>query len=58
MVIISQWAHASETERGIAWAKETFSSLTPYFAPTRYVNYLESDATEAAAVATDRTSTG
>ena len=51
VVIISQWAHADETERGIAWARETFSSLTPYLAPTRYVNYLEGDATEVAAVA-------
>jgi FAD/FMN-containing dehydrogenase len=47
VVIISQWVDANETERGIAWARETFSSLTPYLAPTRYVNYLESDATDA-----------
>jgi len=51
VVIISQWADANESERGIAWARETFSSLTPYLAPTRYMNYLESDAPEAAAVA-------
>jgi len=30
---------------------EGVSSLTPYLAPTRYMNYLESDAPEAAAVA-------
>ena len=51
MVIISQWTDASETEQGIAWARETFSSLTPFLAETRYLNYLEGDATEAAAVA-------
>jgi glutathione S-transferase len=51
VVIISQWAHPSETERSVAWAKETFSSLTPYLASTRYVNYLEGDAPNAAAVA-------
>jgi FAD/FMN-containing dehydrogenase len=51
VVIISQWADASESERGIAWARETFSSLTPYLAPSRYMNYLEADAPEAAAVA-------
>jgi FAD/FMN-containing dehydrogenase len=51
VVIISQWADASESERGIAWVRETFSSLTPYLAPTRYMNYLEADAPEAAAVA-------
>ena len=51
VVIISQWTDANETERGIAWARETFSSLTPYLAPTRYVNYLEGDAIEPAALA-------
>ena len=49
VVIVSQWTDPSETERGIAWARETFSSLAPYLAPTRYVNYLEGDATDAAA---------
>ena len=34
-----------------AWARETFASLTPFLAPTRYVNYLEDDARDAAAVA-------
>ena len=41
----------AETERGITWARETFASLTPYLAPTRYVNYLEDDAIDPAAVA-------
>jgi FAD binding domain-containing protein/berberine-like enzyme len=50
VIIASQWAHADETERGIAWAKETFSALAPYLGPTRYVNYLEGDASNAAAV--------
>ena len=49
VVIISQWTDANETERGIAWARETFSALTPYLGRTRYVNYLEGDATDAAA---------
>jgi hypothetical protein len=40
-----------ETERGISWARETFASLTPYLAPARYVNYLEDDAPNPAAVA-------
>jgi FAD/FMN-containing dehydrogenase len=51
VVIASQWTAADETERGIRWARETFASLTPYLAPTRYVNYLEDDAADAAAVA-------
>jgi FAD/FMN-containing dehydrogenase len=51
VVIISQWAHAHETDRGIAWARDTFASLAPYLASIRYVNYLEPDAREAAAAA-------
>jgi FAD/FMN-containing dehydrogenase len=50
VVIASQWTDPGETERGIRWARETFASLTPYLAPTRYVNYLEGDAGDAAAV--------
>jgi hypothetical protein len=51
VVIISQWSEANDTERGIRWARETFSSLSPFLSSTRYVNYLEADATDAAAVA-------
>jgi hypothetical protein len=51
VVIISQWTTADDTERGIAWARDTFSALTPYLAPTRYLNYLEDDAVDPAAVA-------
>jgi FAD/FMN-containing dehydrogenase len=51
VVIASQWMAPDETERGIRWARETFASLTPYLAPTRYVNYLEDDASDAATVA-------
>jgi hypothetical protein len=51
VVIASQWMDAAETERGIKWARDTFDSLTPYLATTRYVNYLEDDATDPAAVA-------
>jgi hypothetical protein len=51
VVVISQWTDANETDRGIAWARDTFSSLTPFLAPSRYMNYLEGDATDAAAIA-------
>jgi FAD/FMN-containing dehydrogenase len=51
VVIASQWQDAAETERGVAWARDTFASLTPYLAPTRYVNYLEDDAADPALVA-------
>ena len=51
VVIASQWTDATDTEAGVRWARETFSSLHPYLAPTRYLNYLEDDAQNAAAVA-------
>jgi FAD/FMN-containing dehydrogenase len=51
VVVISQWASALETERGIAWARNTFAALTPFLATTRYLNYLEDDAIDPAAVA-------
>ena len=52
VVVISQWLEASDTEAGMRWARQTFSSLEPFFANTRYVNYLEADvAGDPAAVA-------
>jgi FAD/FMN-containing dehydrogenase len=51
VVVISQWASAADTQRGIAWARNTFAALTPFLAPTRYVNYLEDDAVDPASVA-------
>jgi FAD/FMN-containing dehydrogenase len=51
VVIASQWMTPAETERNTTWARETFASLTPYLAPTRYVNYLEDDAADPAAAA-------
>jgi FAD/FMN-containing dehydrogenase len=51
VVIASQWSDPRETGRGVQWARETFTALTPYLAGTRYVNYLEADAPDAAAVA-------
>jgi FAD/FMN-containing dehydrogenase len=50
VVIISQWQSPGETERGVKWARDAFSALTPYLAPTRYLNYLEDDAIDPAAV--------
>ena len=51
VVIASQWIDRRENDRGVKWARDTFASLRPYLAPTRYVNYLEEDAPDAATVA-------
>ncbi|MCH8849940.1 MAG: FAD-binding oxidoreductase [Chloroflexi bacterium] len=39
----SQWQDPSETERNVAWTRETYSALEPYMAAGRYVNYLGED---------------
>jgi FAD/FMN-containing dehydrogenase len=52
IVIISQWLDATENDRHIAWARDTYAALKPYLGTTRYVNYLaadEADDPEAAA---------
>lgn len=51
VVIISQWADPSQTDAGMAWARQTYSALTPFLAPMRYMNYLEVDAKDDTAVA-------
>jgi hypothetical protein len=43
VVIISQWRDPSETDRQIAWARDTYAALQPFFGATRYVNYLGAD---------------
>jgi FAD/FMN-containing dehydrogenase len=48
-VIVSQWMDPSENDRHIAWARETFAALQPFFGGTRYSNYLASDEGGAAA---------
>jgi FAD/FMN-containing dehydrogenase len=44
VVIISQWSDPKESERHIAWCRETYEALRPFLGTTRYVNYLEDDA--------------
>ena len=51
VVIASQWMDPLDTDACVRWARDTFSSLQPYLAPSRYLNYLEDDAHDAAAVA-------
>jgi FAD/FMN-containing dehydrogenase len=42
-LLISSWRDASDTEAGIAWARETFAALAPYMAKRAYTNYLAAD---------------
>jgi FAD/FMN-containing dehydrogenase len=43
VVIVSEWTDPRDTERGIAWARDTHAALAPFLASTRYVNYLADD---------------
>jgi FAD/FMN-containing dehydrogenase len=43
LFLISQWSDPGQTDRGIAWARETFDGLSPYMADRSYTNYLPAD---------------
>jgi FAD/FMN-containing dehydrogenase len=43
VVIVSQWADPRDTERCVAWCRETYAALRPYLGSFRYVNYLDTD---------------
>jgi FAD/FMN-containing dehydrogenase len=42
-LVLAQWMQPADTSRCIAWARETFASMRPFFASGRYVNYLDDD---------------
>jgi FAD/FMN-containing dehydrogenase len=42
-LILAQWMQHGDTNRCIAWARETYESMRPFFASGRYVNYLDDD---------------
>jgi FAD/FMN-containing dehydrogenase len=43
LFIPSVWTDPTETEVNIAWTRETFSALRPYFGAGRWLNYLGDD---------------
>lgn len=45
LLILSQWADASDDERCTAWARDSYAAVTPYVGSLRYVNYLDADET-------------
>ena len=42
-LILAQWMQPSDTSRCVTWARETYQRMQPFFAPGRYVNYLDDD---------------
>jgi FAD/FMN-containing dehydrogenase len=43
VVLISQWGDPRDSDRCIAWCRDTYSTLQPHLGTFRYVNYLDSD---------------
>ena len=43
VAIISQWMDPRQNDPCIGWCRGTFDALKPFFADTRYVNYLDHD---------------
>ena len=46
LLLVSQWQDSENNARNIAWARESYDAMRPYFAPGRYVNYLGEDEAE------------
>src|SRR5262249_3732939 len=42
-LLISEWMDPKISDRCIAWARETYAAIDPFFASGRYVNYLDND---------------
>jgi FAD/FMN-containing dehydrogenase len=47
-LVVSEWLDPAETARNVAWARETYDAMQPHCADARYVNYLDTDETDAA----------
>lgn len=43
VVIISQWTDPTANDQHVAWCRDTYGALQPYFQQTRYVNYMDND---------------
>jgi FAD/FMN-containing dehydrogenase len=43
MLLPSVWTDPAETEANVAWTRETFTALRPYFGAGRWLNYLGDD---------------
>jgi FAD/FMN-containing dehydrogenase len=43
ILIPTEWTDPADTDANIAWTRETFAALQPYFASRRWLNYLGDD---------------
>ena len=46
LLLPSLWTDPADTEANVAWTRETFAALRPYFAGRRWLNYLGDDQAE------------
>jgi FAD/FMN-containing dehydrogenase len=44
-LVLSEWINHEDNDRCIAWAKDTYALMQPFFGAARYVNYLADDET-------------
>jgi FAD/FMN-containing dehydrogenase len=44
-LVLCEWIKQADNDRCIAWARETYAKMEPFFASGRYVNYLGDDET-------------
>jgi FAD/FMN-containing dehydrogenase len=42
-LVLAQWMQPADTSACVAWARETYERMQPFFTPGRYVNYLGDD---------------
>lgn len=42
-LVLCEWMEPANTDRCVAWARETYARMEPFFASGRYVNYLGDD---------------
>ncbi len=43
LAITSVWTDPAQTDANLAWTRETYAALEPYFAGRRYLNYMSED---------------
>jgi FAD/FMN-containing dehydrogenase len=43
LVVLSEWMEPKDTDRCVAWARETYAAMEPFAGSGRYVNYLGDD---------------
>jgi FAD/FMN-containing dehydrogenase len=45
LVVLAEWMEPKDTDRCVAWARETYAAMEPFVGSGRYVNYLGDDET-------------